>query len=183
MKEIIAKKANIWFLLVFLMMGSVAYSQEGFHKINIGADVALPMGDFSDISSVGFGVSGKVYYGIDNEINLIGAIGYLHFTSKDFEDWEGGSYSFNVNMIPVMFGFDYDFGGFYVEPKLGLVFASTKSEGSFMGVSYSETHSSTEFGIGLGGGYRYENFDFGLHYNIVKDLNYLGLRAAYNFNL
>ena len=183
MREITTKKRNTWIALVFFMFGAMVYAQEGFHKINIGADLALPMGDFSDISSAGFGVSGKVYYGIDSEMSLTGSIGYLHFTSKDFKDFEGGTYSFNVNMIPVMFGFDYDFGGFYVEPKLGLVFASNKSEGRYMGESYSATHSSTEFGVGLGGGYRYENFDFGLHYNIVKDLNYLGLRVAYNFGI
>ena len=176
MKQIFTKVRTTCILMLF-MFGSIAYAQEGFHKMNVGVDLALPVGDLSNISSIGFGVSGKAYYGLNQEMNITGSLGYLNFPYKE-SDLSGG-----LSMIPVMFGFDYDFGGFYIEPKLGLVFTSMKISYSFMGYSSSETHSSTELGIGLGGGYRIDNLDFGLHFNIVDNLNYLGLRAAYNFDL
>lgn len=172
MKQITAK-LNTWLILVFLLIGSFAYAQEGFHKVNLGADLALPIGDFGDISSIGFGVSGKVYYGLSNEMNITGSLGYLNFPYKESEI-SGG-----VSMIPLMFGFDYDFGGFYVEPRLGLMFTSAKVK--FMGIS--STASDTKFGLGLGGGYRYDVWDFSLHYNIVDDFNFLGIRVAYSFDI
>lgn len=165
---------NSWFILVFFMFGAITYAQEGFHKISVGAEVALPLGDFSDISSVGFGASGKVYYGLNQEMNITGSLGYLNFPYKE------SGISGGVSMIPLMFGFDYDFGnGFYVEPKLGLMF--TKVKMTFMG--HSATASDTKFGVGLGGGYRYEAWDFGLHYNFIDHLSFLGIRVAYSFNI
>jgi|SRR5690554_2549998 len=166
-------KTKTTLMLAFFMFGAMVYAQEGFHKINVGVDLALPVGDLSNLSSIGFGASGKAYYGLNHEMNITGSLGYLYFPYKHSE-LSGG-----VTMIPVMFGFDYDFDGFYIEPKLGLVFASVKMDTIFGSV----TNSSTEFGIGLGGGYRINNLDFGLHYNIVNNLNYLGLRAAYSFDI
>jgi len=173
MKQFFTKVRTTCILMLF-MFGSIAYAQEGFHKMNVGVDLALPMGDLSNMSSIGFGVSGKAYYGLDQEMNITGSLGYLHFSAKD------GFAS--ISMIPLMFGFDYDFGGFYVEPKLGLVFASYKVDWGGFGLG-SYTASSTEFGIGLGGGYRIDNLDFGAHFNIVNNLNYFGLRAAYSFDI
>ena len=175
-------------VLVLFMFGSIAYAQEGFHKLNVGVDIALPIGNFGDISSIGFGVSGKVYYGIGQDMNITGSLGYLHFTSKDqtYPDiWGGGTQKVSgpkVSMIPLMFGFDYDFGGFYIEPKLGFVFANVKVDNDYgWGGSYSS--SSTELGIGLGGGYRMDNLDFGAHFNIIDNLNYFGVRVAYSFDI
>lgn len=173
MKRIITK-VRATFIIVFFMFGALSYAQEGFHKVNVGVDLALPMGDLSNMSSIGFGVSGKVYYGLNQEMNITGSLGYLNFPYKE-SDLSGG-----LSMIPVMFGFDYDFGGFYVEPKLGFVFTSMKVK--LMGMS-SGTHSSTELGIGLGGGYRLDNLDFSAHFNIVDNLNYFGIRAAYSFDI
>lgn len=172
MRKIIMR--NTWFILVFFMFGAITYAQEGFHKISVGAELALPLGDFGDLSSIGFGASGKVYYGLNQEMNITGSLGYLNFPYKE-SDISGG-----VSMIPLMFGFDYDFGnGFYVEPKLGLMF--TKVKVTFMG--HSGTVSDTKFGLGLGGGYRFNEWDFSLHYNIVDHLNFLGIRAAYSFDI
>ena len=184
MKTIFTKVRTTCVLVLF-MFGSIAYAQEGFHKLNVGVDLALPIGDFGDVSSIGFGVSGKVYYGIGQDMNITGSLGYLHFTSKDYtypDMFGGGTQKVSgpkVSMIPLMFGFDYDFGGFYIEPKLGFVFTSVKS--SYAG--FSGTSSSTELGIGLGGGYRMDNLDFGAHFNIIDNLNYFGIRAAYSFDI
>src|SRR5699024_9762350 len=161
MKKVTIVKAL--FVFTFFMLSVNLHAQEGFHKINVGADLAIPVGDFGDVSSIGFGASGKVYYGLSNEMNITGLIGYQHFPYKESEI-SGG-----VNIIPLMFGFDYDFGGFYLEPRLGLNFTSVKV--SFMG--YSDTVSETKFGLGLGGGYRITDWDISAHYNIIEHLNYL----------
>lgn len=161
------------YVLVFFMFGAVAFAQEGFYKINAGAEVALPMGNFSNLSSFGFGASGKVYYGLNEEMSITGSLGYLNFPTKESE-FSGG-----VSMIPLMFGFDYDFGGFYVEPRIGFNF--TKVTIKFMG--HSASANETKFGLGLGGGYRYDVWDFSLHYNMIDQLGYIGLRAAYSFDI
>lgn len=92
-----------------------------------------------------------------------------------------------VGMIPLQFGYYHDFGGFYIEPQLGLVFLSTKVESKMgddmFGINFSATSSETKFSLGLGGGYSFGDWDIGLRYQILEHANFLGLRVAYSFDI
>lgn len=169
-------------LVAFSMFGVVAMAQEGFHKISAGAELALPMGDFSNGYSVGFGATGKVFYGLTNESSITGTLGYIHFPMKSQPGLSG-----HVGMIPLQFGYYHDFGGFYIEPQLGLAFVSSKVEmkgmGDFFGFDMSGTASDTKFSLGLGGGYNFGDWDVGLRYQIIQYANFLGARVAYSFDI
>lgn len=59
LRFIMRKITKFNLLITFFVFGLVAMAQDDFHKISVGAELALPMGDFSNISSVGFGATGK----------------------------------------------------------------------------------------------------------------------------
>jgi hypothetical protein len=174
MKKIIAS-------LVVLFAFATVNAQEGFHKIGVGAEVALPMGNFGDGFSTGFGATGKVFYGISEDGDITGTIGYLHFGMKS-SDFVSG----HVGMIPLQFGYRHNFSGFYAEPQLGFMFVSSKVELKGMGGLFGDasgTASETKFSLGIGGGYEFGNWDLGLRYQIVDQANIVALRACYNFSL
>lgn len=175
-------KLNALLILGFIMIGSFAYAQEGFNKITVGAELALPVGDLSNLSSIGFGATGKVFYGLTNESSITGTLGYIHFPMKSHPGMSG-----HVGMIPLQFGYYHDFGGFYIEPQLGLSFMNTKLEmkgmDDFFGFDFSGTSSETKFGLGLGGGYNFGDWDVGVRYQIIQHANFLGARVAYSFDI
>jgi len=169
-------------LVAFFMFGVVAMAQEGFHKISAGAELALPVGDFSNAFSVGFGATGKAFYGLTSESSITGTLGYIHFPMKSEPGISG-----HVGMIPLQFGYYHDFGGFYIEPQLGLTFLNSKVEmkgmDDFFGFDFSGTSSETKFGLGLGGGYSFGDWDIGVRYQIIQHANFLGARVAYSFDI
>src|SRR5690606_28591574 len=114
------KKQVLFTVFSFLFAASVM-AQDGFHTIGVGAVVALPMGDFSDAYNIGFGATGKVFYGLNDNADITGTLGYLRFGMEETQYVNG-----HVSMIPIMFGYRHDFGGFYAEPQLGVVAVSSK---------------------------------------------------------
>lgn len=174
-------KKIITALVLSLSLTLSINAQEGFHKVGIGAEIALPMGDFGDGFSTGFGATAKVFYGISAKADITATVGYLHFGMKGNEYISG-----HVGMIPIQFGYRHSFDGFYAEPQLGLMLLSSKAEikgSSGLFGKTSGTASETKFGLGIGGGYEYEDWDFSLRYQIVDQANFLGLRVGYNFSI
>lgn len=166
--------------MAFFMLGLGAMAQSGFYKVSAGADMALPMGDFSNGYSIGFGATGKVFYGISEDGDITGTLGYLYFGMKNDEYVSG-----HVGMIPLQFGYKHDFGDFYVEPQLGLMFLSFKAEVKDLGWvrgAYG-TASETKFSLGIGGGYVFGDWDVGVRYQIVEYANFIGARIAYSFSI
>src|SRR5690606_25333250 len=124
----------------FLFAVSVM-AQDGFHTIGVGAEIALPIGDFSDAYNIGFGVTGKVFYGLNDNADITGTLGYLHFGMEEVQSISG-----HISMIPIMFGYRHDFGGFYAEPQLGLVALRSKVDSVDFGFgSFGGTYSETKF--------------------------------------
>lgn len=168
--------------MVLTCVSVLSYAQQGFHKVNVGAEVALPLGDFGNAYGIGFGATGKVFYGISEQGDITGSLGYIRFGMKEDQDMMSG----NMGMIPIMFGYRHDFGGLYGEPQLGLMMLSSKVKFDDMGLglsSMSGTHSQTKVSFGLGGGYMFGDWDLGARFQIVDNLNFLGLRIGYNFSL
>lgn len=173
-----------YILIAALLLGAtltVNAQEEGFHTVGAGAELALPMGDFSQVYGVGFGATGKVFYGISEAADITGTLGYLHFGMKE----EHAMMSGHMGMVPIMFGYRHDFGGFYVEPQLGLTVISSKitMDGMDLGFMESGSSSTTKLGLGLGGGHRFGNWDLGLRFQLVDNLNFIGARIGYNFPL
>ena len=176
-------KKHIFYLLAFTLVSSMAFGQRGFHTIGVGVEGALPMGDFADAFGIGYGASGNAFYGITEQGDITGTVGYLRFGMKDESDFVSGS----MGMIPIMFGYRHSFGGLYAAPQLGLhLLKSTVEITEDLGPGLSGlggSTSETKFSLGIVGGYATGKLDFGARFQLVDQMNYVGLRIGYNFSL
>lgn len=174
-------------VLALTCISVLGYAQQkGFHTVGVGAELALPMGDFGEAFGIGFGATGKAFYGISENGNITGTVGYLHFGMKEESEFISGS----MGMIPILFGYRHDFGGLYAEPQLGLMMLRSKVTMDFGdlgdilgGLGGSGSASTTKISFGLGGGYVFGNWDLGARFQIVDSANFLGARIGYNFSL
>lgn len=176
------KKILTCLLAIALVTGLKA--QEGFHTMSVGAEVALPLGNFSNAYNVGFGATGKVLYGISENGDITGTLGYMYFGIKNSNEYISG----HMGMIPIVAGYRHSFGEWYAEPQLGLHIVSSKVKMDLGGLegmfgAGSGSSSVTKLGIGLGGGYQTGDWDLGARFQFIDNLSFLGVRVAYNFAL
>ena len=136
-------------------------------RFSVGAELALPSGDFADVSGLGFGVSARYESPINDNLSWMGTAGYLSFSEKD-------NLGFKLGLIPIMGGVKYyfteSFNGFYGCAELGLVIATGDGDGN-------------EFAFAPSVGYHLGSLDFSAKYQIVSaefvDFNWIGVRVAY----
>lgn len=160
---------------VFLIAAISAISFAGFSqksdnstKISIGAELGLPVGDMSAITSLNIGISAQADFNVASQIDLTLNAGYIKYLGKDGGDGFG--------VIPVLGGVKYHFSDkLYGSAQLGI---------SFINWGGGETVSNFTFVPGIG--YQVsDNFDLLLKYNSISDnggsINCLGIRAAYTF--
>src|SRR5690606_22591660 len=170
-------------VLALTLVATFGYAQTGFHTVGAGAEVALPLGNFGNAYGIGFGATGKAFYGITEKGDITGTLGYMHFGMKDNSDMMSGS----MGMILIMFGYRHDFGGLYGEPQLGLMMLRSKvtwTDGMGLGLSgLSGSSSTSKISVGLGGGYVFGSWDLCARFQIVDNLNFIGARIGYNFSI
>jgi len=170
------------FLAIVLLAATVvgANAQKGTKQISAGVELGLPTGTFGDVAKVGFGVNGKAIFGITDDGNITATTGFSNFGYKGYR-------SSNVSVIPILGGYRHNFAGsvkgLYAEPQLGLgIYMSKWGTGS-----YKEKDSEVDFTWALGGGYVYDNFDFGLRYQRAQGegggAGFFVLKVAYNLPL
>lgn len=164
-------------LVAGLGFAASAQTEGAVRKLSIGAEFGLPIGDFGDVYSVGFGGSLQYEHPIAKSLNLTGSAGFLTFTpKKELKDLGAD----NFGVIPVKVGAKYYFGGnFYGAGELGAGFGTNDgSKTAFiyaptLGASFSVADkSSIDLGI------RYEG-----HSVSGGTLSFIGIRAAYAFGL
>ncbi|MBK7104687.1 MAG: hypothetical protein IPH62_05335 [Ignavibacteriae bacterium] len=153
-------------------------AQEG--KMHVGGQVgiSLPMGDFGDAANMGFGFLGNFYYGINQNIDLTGSVGYTSWGT----DADGASFS----NVPIVVGGRYYFQRSSLTPyataELGVNNLSFTYDSEFFG-EYSAT--SSDFGLGIGGGFLYAlgnmDLDVNAKINIISDSNNLTVFAGLRF--
>ena len=142
-------------------------------RLSLGAELGMPMGDFGDAASTGFGGSLRYEHPMGDNIGLGLTAGYLMFGGKD----EGPDWT----MIPVQAFLKYYFmeqqSGFYGAAHIGIHSWSVDYE--FGEASGSDLSYAPEVG------YHLANIDIGLRYQMIASegstLSYLGLRLAYVF--
>ena len=162
-------------------------------KFNVGADVALPVGDFieggtkfSDLYSIGLGLSVQGVYSLDESLGLTLSAGYLNYMGKKI----GGEKVESLGAIPILAGIEYNF-----TPQ---VFASAQLGYTiYTGKLLSDADlKMSGFSYAPGIGYRFTpNFSAMLKYQGTSakikadggggsesgNLSHLGLRVAYTF--
>lgn len=170
-------------------------------QFSAGIDVALPLGDFSDASSFGFGASVAYDFPLSDQMSVGGQAGYTMFPAKT-PDGAPDDYSASYAAIPILGNFKYYFAdntnGFYAMASVGISIFSSKVEytydsfefvnGSFVSVKEKfEADNSGSYitfapGIGM---ILNEKIDLNARYIIINSegssVNYMNIRAAYNF--
>lgn len=174
-------------LAVFAFAGTTN-AQMG--PLSIGAEVALPMGDFGDAFGLGAGVSVTYDHPLSDNFALGAHLGYIAlFPSDDVSDLikSGG-------MIPIQLSGKYFFdevgSGAYAQGMVGVTSLSITTEDfEAFGITVEgETDSETNLSFGFGGGFIInEKLDLGLRYSIItagdeegaEASNYIGVRIGY----
>ena len=169
------KKFSLFFC-VLLAASLTSFAQKGNNQISIGPEVGIPMGTFGDAYSVGFGGTVKGLLGVGQSGQLTLTLGYLHFKGKSGTSNNGYSYANQTfNIIPYLIGYRHNIKAFYIEPQLGFASYTTKVTG--------EKISETRLTYALGTGYTMHSFDIGIRFQSHEGTSFLGVRAAYVFNL
>ncbi|PIP77026.1 MAG: hypothetical protein COW85_11045 [Ignavibacteria bacterium CG22_combo_CG10-13_8_21_14_all_37_15] len=173
-------------LLVVLVLFAGFTNGQSKITLGVGGTLALPMGTFGDVVSMGFGglVKGEMGFG-----SMIGtaSVGYVTFSGKDV-----AGYKSSWSAIPILVGTKYSFASsFYGSVEAGLnmvtVEATTpeiKSGTTVLYPSKTVSTSSTEFGYALGVGYQLSAIDIVLKYQtLASSANFIGVNVIYNFGL
>lgn len=181
----------IAFMTISLIVTQKTMAQQGEIKINPGIELGLPIGDFSDVTNIGFGATVKGLYGVTDEGQIELTLGYLHFPGKDFQGFKA-----NYSVIPIMAGYRHSFENFYAEGQLGFAIAKSKAKSDFeipdipgfdFDINASSSESSTEFSWAIGAGYMFDEFDLSLRYQSIEtsgsSIAWIGLRVGYSFDL
>jgi hypothetical protein len=170
------RKVLLAFSIAAISFGS-ANAQDagtGFHFAG-GLRVALPIGDFADVSGFGIGAELQGENMFSETFSGLASVGYTNYSGKDYEvpgygTVEGSS----MGMIPIMAGVRfYPSTSFFVGAKAGVSIGTASGAGS---------NFTYEPQIGLNG----EKFQVSLGYNAISGsgatLSSIGLSALYKFN-
>lgn len=167
------------------------------NQLSFGVDLALPMGDFGDVYSLGVGPAVGFEVPVGDAMGVTVQVAYdILMVKSDFSDFVEGA-----SMIPAQVGLKYYFmeqqEGFYGHAQLGIHAQSYKSPEVVVPgipglipdlVIPEETYSSTNFSWAIGAGYQMEKLDIGIRYNSISPdsdvegaeaSSYIGLRIAY----
>lgn len=170
-----SSKVSTLVLLTFSLLSLAVAPSFSQGRFSIGPEVAMPVGDWSDV--VGLGIGGTVRYegAINDNLNWMATAGYLSFGDKE-------DLGVKFSMIPINAGvkyyFDESFSGFYAGAELGFNVVKAKYEDTGFG---SFSASETKFGFAPMVGYHISVIDIGAKYALVSDANYFGVRVAYVF--
>ncbi|MFA7287560.1 MAG: hypothetical protein WC055_01640 [Melioribacteraceae bacterium] len=178
------KKVAYLFAAVVLFAGLNLNAQSKL-AFNAGANLGLPMGSFGDVAGIGFGASVGAEMPVADKITGTASVGYMMFAEKELGG-AGLSIKSSFSAIPILVGAKYALANnFYGAAEVGFhLFSSTvKSEMTLFGTTTSAeaTANTTDFTIGVGGGYTFGKIDVSAKYYLVSDANYLGVRVAYHF--
>jgi opacity protein-like surface antigen len=155
--------------------------------------LSLPTGDFGDAYNTGVGGNLTFAYSLYPYLILTGSIGYINWSGDEgiYDNFYEGEADFSVSSVPVLVGARYMFpttSAFapYVLGEIGLHFMSYDYESSFLGYNFDD--SSTEFALGLGGGFMYPlsaalSLDVNGRYWIISDAGNFTFMAGVGYAL
>ena len=176
------KYFTLLFITPLLFISTNSYSQTDDAIYSMGLDLALPIGDLSNATNFGAGVTVKALWEVGGNDSYVGAnVGIMNFFPKK-------DYNTSINKIPFYVDFRQYFGSFFVEPQMGLSIALYQ-QSEFDAVQ-PKFKNLIGFGWAVGAGYTLdENFDFSLRFEANHNKNgyyhdgmigFLALRVAYN---
>ncbi len=191
------KKLFVTALILFSFISLQA--QRNPMSIGVNAEVSIPLGDFSNIASMGFGLNGKFIYGLSDVFETTGSIGFISWTrdvptiTEVIEASVDGSFT----SIPIMAGLRYYFPQRnlmpYATAELGLQIFTTSDYTITISKIDTKYTGATDvnFGFAFGGGAVYEvskgfKIDGNLKYNVISaesSLAHLTLQVGVLFGI
>jgi len=177
------KKVVLSFAVAMLALAANAQKKEGSKDMHfsVGARVGLPIGDFSNGSSIGFGGEVGVEKMFSDKLSGIGSVGYMTFSGKEQTRTTtimGQTFTTKIpgvttSFIPVTVGARYYAAEqFFVGARLG--YAVSGNSGGKGGFLYEPQI-----------GYNHEKFQAAVGYNGISvtggTLSFIGLNVAYKF--
>jgi len=175
--------------LILLVICLIIFLPTSFYtqsKFNLGGsfNVAIPVGEFSDIAKTGIGGSINSEYRFSDKISATLAVYFYSYSSKVPTIAIGGStYDFSIEAIPVIVGARYYISkSFFGTVELGAHFTRVSAE-VYLGDNLS-TDYKAKYGIGAGAGYRItlaetSVLEFtGVYQYVEDDLSSISLRAT-----
>ncbi len=178
---------KVIFTLAIAALGLTAGAQDKSDKtlkFSVGVEAALPIGDFKEAASFGFGGSLMGEYAVAETVGITLSAGYLTFGGKDIETITGfDPITFqpiygtvkgpSYGIIPVLAGAKFLFGEkFYGHAQAGMSFFNNGGGSAF---TYAPT-------LGV---MATPNVDISVKYQAATKggatTSFIGLRAAYAF--
>jgi len=180
------KKINCLFSVILLIFcfSIPSYSETKNITFGVGAGLGIPLGDWSDVYNVGFGLKGNVFYSIRPQIDIVGNVELYHFTGGEEYSLLGVvEYEWDYSLTRLCFAGDgrYTFTGkvkFFGQAGLGLYYDMSKVESDLFG---SESDTETNIGFRFGGGVAFGNIEIIGIFHLVEDSNMLTINALYRF--
>jgi hypothetical protein len=182
------------FLLIALIVlcianigGLQAASKE---EMKIGGDIGLgmPMGDFGDAVSTGFGINGVFSYFVNPQLIVTGTLGYWSFSAKG----SNSTTSLTFSTIPLNGGIQYRFNKGKFQPFISAETLLFFNSVSLTYLGYSQSDSKTEFGFipGFGAAFPLENdieIRAAIKYTIIftsgSNTTFLGIMGGVHFRI
>jgi hypothetical protein len=168
--------------LVALFTGAFAQGKSSGAKLGVGLEFGLPVGDFAEGTSIGFGGSGKAEIPLTSDFNFTLTAGYItYYLEKPYRDFFKaiGSDPY-LGYVPLKVGGKYYFSrNVYTEAEVGASIGTNNSSGTAfiyapgLGVSFPVNNMhDVDFGI------RYESWS-----KNGSNIGQVAFRLAYTFGL
>mgnify|MGYP000863002575 CR=1 FL=1 len=158
-------------VMITCLAATVAFAQQEEQKqltVDVAPLLSVPVGDFSDVASLGLGAEVIVNYPVMDKLVATGAIGYLYHLEKN---------NATYTAIPIMIGAKYYFiPGVFAGAELGIHRWSWEVDTGFFGTVSS---SSNEVTLTPQIGYELGKFAVTGQYVISGDLSYVAARVSF----
>jgi hypothetical protein len=163
--------------LFFFNTAKAQTTPAGKFNLNFGIETGLPTGNASNYSTFTLGGTGRLQYGITDNLAVMATIGAYHVFSK-IDPITGNRYA-SYGVGPIKGGLKYFFvPNIYFAAEVGI--GREVTEQGFVG-------GQTKLLLAPGVGYGNKHWDFGVRYESLtgdgNDYGVVGLRIAYGFGL
>ena len=173
-------------LIAAIVFPLFALGQKNTNYLKVAGQVAIPLGNLSDIVNTGFGGSVKGIFGFSKLPQYFTVeAGYNRFGIKNAPIGSSSSFSGNYAAIPIYGGYRARMDKLVFDAQAGVSF--NRIAASSNGGSASD--SQTAFGWAFGASYDFKGAEIGLRYQSSEASNdtfiirFLGIRLGYNFSL
>lgn len=158
------------------LVATKSNAQVGRNTLGVGFEVGVPMSDLNKTQKIGIGGTAEFAHYIGAATALTLTAGYISFSGDEISSFKYPA----INFIPIKAGIRYAIApSLYLEPQLGYTSINTPN---------SNTKATGGFTYAAKAGYMITpSLDLSARYEGISkensNLNFLGFRLGYNFNL